>query len=68
MIVSMLRAMLGDAKIFQGCKDYLNDPLLAYKSATTADLQRNMENQMIGVNLTPFFNAWVKWFKTQLYR
>lgn len=59
MIVSMLRAMMGDAKFFQGCRDYLNDPLLAYKSATTADLQRNMENQMIGVDLTPFFNAWV---------
>ena len=59
MIVSMLRAMLGDTKFFQGCRDYLNDPLLAYKSATTADLQRNMENQMIGVDLTPFFNAWV---------
>jgi hypothetical protein len=59
MIVSMLRAMMGDAKFFQGCKDYLNDPLLAYKSATTADLQRNMENQMSGVDLTPFFNAWV---------
>lgn len=59
MIVSMLRDMLGDSKFFQGCKDYLNDPLLAYKSAVTADLQRNMENQLVGVNLTPFFNAWV---------
>ena len=59
MIVSMLRAMMGDAKFFQGCRDYLNDPLLAYKSAVTADLQRNMENQLSGVDLTPFFNAWV---------
>lgn len=59
MIVSMLRAMMGDAKFFQGCRDYLNDPLLAYKSAVTADLQRNLENQLVGVNLTPFFNAWV---------
>ncbi len=59
MIVSMLRAMMGDTKFFQGCRDYLNDPLLAYKSAVTADLQRNMENQLAGINLTPFFNAWV---------
>lgn len=59
MIVSMLRAMMGDAKFFQGCRDYLNDPLLAYKSAVTADLQRNMENQLSSVDLTPFFNAWV---------
>ncbi len=59
MVVSMLRAMMGDTKFFQGCRDYLNDPLLAYKSAVTADLQRNMENQLAGVNLTPFFDAWV---------
>ncbi len=59
MIVSMLRAMMGDAKFFQGCRDFLNDPLLAYKSAVTADLQRNMENQLSGRNLTAFFNAWV---------
>ena len=59
MVVSMLRAMMGDTKFFQGCRDYLSDPLLAYKSAVTADLQRNMENQMAGVDLTPFFDAWV---------
>ncbi len=59
MIVSMLRAMMGDTKFFQGCRDYLNDPLLSFKSAVTADLQRNMENQLPGKNLTPFFDAWV---------
>ena len=59
MVVSMLRAMMGDTKFFQGCRDYLNDPLLAYKSAVTADLQRNMENQLAGINLTPFFDAWI---------
>lgn len=59
MIVSMLRAMMGDVKFFQACRDYLNDPLLAYKSAVTADLQRNLENQLSAVNLTPFFDAWV---------
>ncbi|HMK04597.1 MAG TPA: M1 family aminopeptidase, partial [Ferruginibacter sp.] len=67
MIVSMLRAMMGDAKFFQGCRDYLNDPLLAYKSATSADLQRNLENQLYGVNLTPFFNAWVNGLGTPNY-
>jgi hypothetical protein len=59
MVVSMLRQMMGDTRFFQGCRDYLNDPLLAYKSAVTADLQRNMENQLSGVNLSPFFNAWI---------
>ncbi|HRI23244.1 MAG TPA: M1 family aminopeptidase [Ferruginibacter sp.] len=67
MIVSMLRSLLGDAKFFQGCRDYQADPLLAYKSATTADLQRNMENQMSGVSLTPFFNAWVNGSGTPSY-
>ncbi|HQY11590.1 MAG TPA: M1 family aminopeptidase, partial [Ferruginibacter sp.] len=67
MIVSMLRAMLGDTRFFQGCRDYLSDPLLAYKSATTADLQRNMENQLFGVDLTPFFNAWVNGSGTPSY-
>ena len=59
MIVSMLRAIMGDDKFFQGCRDYLSDPLLAYRSAVTADLQRNMENQMPGADLTSFFAAWV---------
>jgi len=59
--------MLGDTRFFQGCRDYLSDPLLAYKSATTADLQRNMENQLFGVDLTPFFNAWVNGSGTPSY-
>ena len=67
MVVSMLRAMMGDNKFFQGCKDYIADPLLAYKSATTADLQRNMENQMSGVDLTPFFTSWVNGSGTPSY-
>jgi Peptidase family M1 domain/Secretion system C-terminal sorting domain/Peptidase M1 N-terminal domain len=67
MIVSMLRAMMGDARFFEGCRDYLNDPLLAYKSATSADLQRNLENNLNGVNLTPFFNAWVNGSGTPTY-
>ena len=67
MVVSMLRAMLGDTKFFQGCQDYIADPLLAYKSATTADLQRNLENQMSGVDLTPFFTSWVNGSGTPSY-
>ncbi len=67
MIVSMLRAMMGDALFFQGCKDYMADPLLAYKSATTADLQRNLENQLLGVHRTPIFNSWVNGSGTPSY-
>ena len=58
MVVSMLRALMGDTKFFAGCKNYLNDTALAYKSATTADLQRNMEAQF-GENMTNFFTEWI---------
>jgi len=59
MVVSMLRTLLGDAKFFQACENYLNDPLLAYKSATTTDLQNHMQNVVGGFDLTPFFNSFV---------
>lgn len=57
MVAAMLRCLLGDTKFFAGCKNYLNDPLLAYQSATTADLQRNMETQF-GENMSNFFTEW----------
>jgi hypothetical protein len=59
MIVSMLRTLLGDAKFFQACQNYLNDPLLAYSSAITTDLQNHMQNLIGGYDLTPFFNSYV---------
>jgi hypothetical protein len=55
----MLRWKLGDAKFFQGLKNYLNDPKLAYGYARTPDLQRNLE-QVSGQNLTKFFADWYK--------
>lgn len=66
MVVSMLRKLLGDAKFYQACYNYLNDPLLAYKAATTADLQRHFEAQF-GGRLTDFFNNWVYKFGTPAY-
>lgn len=66
MVVSMLRTLLGDTKFFLACKNYLNDTALAYKSATTADLQRHMEAQF-GKSLAPFFNAWIYGFGTPSY-
>jgi aminopeptidase N len=58
MVVSMLRTLLGDTKFFQACRDYLNDPLLAYKAAATPDAERNYENQF-GIDMSHFFNAWI---------
>lgn len=59
MVVSMLRTLLGDTKFFQACKNYLNDPNLAYGSATTADLQAHMEAVIGGFDLSGFFNSFV---------
>jgi len=59
MVVSMLRMLLGDAKFFEACRNYLNDPALAYRSATTNDLRIHMQNAAGGYDLTPFFNSYV---------
>jgi aminopeptidase N len=66
MVVSMLRTLLGDTRFFQACRNYLNDPALAYQAASTADLQRHMEGQF-GASLAPFFNAWIYGFGTPSY-
>lgn len=56
-LVHMLRYKLGDSAFFRGMRQYLSDPLLAYKTARTADLQRNLEAQS-GQNLSEFFKDW----------
>jgi aminopeptidase N len=39
----MLRFTLGDSVFFKAMNQYLNDPLLKNKFATTADFKRNVE-------------------------
>lgn len=58
MVLHMLRFKLGDANFFQGVKNYLNDPALAYNYAKTPDLQAHLES-VSGINLTEFFSDWV---------
>ena len=58
MILEMLRWKLGDAVFYQGIKNYLADPALAYKYATTANLQAHLEAAS-GLSLTEFFNDWI---------
>jgi aminopeptidase N len=58
MVVNMLRFKLGDAVFFQGMKNYLADPNLAFKYAVTPQLQEHLEI-VSGQNLTEFFNDWV---------
>ncbi len=58
MVLHMLRKKLGDAVFFQGLKDYLADPELAYGYAKTEDLIRNMEDAS-GEDLNEFFDDWI---------
>lgn len=59
MIVSMLRTLAGDNLFYQACRNYLNDPALAYRSATTDDLRIHFQNILGGKDLTPFFDSYV---------
>jgi aminopeptidase N len=58
MVLHMLRKKLGDTQFFQGMKDYLANPNLAYNYAKTPDFISNMEAAS-GQNLTEFFNDWI---------
>lgn len=58
MVVHMLRYKLGDANFYQGMKNYLADPNLAYGYAKTADLQAHLE-LVSGQSLSEFFNDWL---------
>ncbi len=58
MVVSMLRKLAGDTKFFQACRNYLNDPALAYKSATTQMLRDQFE-AVVGYDLDAFFTDYI---------
>ncbi|MBJ2173791.1 T9SS type A sorting domain-containing protein [Aureibaculum sp. A20] len=58
MVLHMLRKKLGDTAFFQGMKNYLADPNLAYSYAKTPDFIVNMENAS-GEDLSEFFDDWI---------
>jgi aminopeptidase N len=58
-LLYMLRWKLGDQAFFNGLKQYINDPKLAYGFAKTDDLKRTLE-QVSGQNLSEFFKDWFK--------
>ena len=58
MVLNMLRFKLGDVLFFQGIKNYLADPNLAYNYAITSNLQTHLE-AVYGSSLQEFFNDWV---------
>jgi len=54
----MLRFIMGDTNFFQALRNYLNDPMLAYKYAITPQFQAHLE-AVHGSSLQEFFNDWV---------
>lgn len=58
MVTHMLRFKLGDAAFYQGLRNYLNDPALAYNYAVTPQLQQHLEIAS-GQDLDEFFNDWI---------
>ncbi|MDX9751040.1 MAG: M1 family aminopeptidase [Flavobacteriales bacterium] len=57
MVLHTLRWKVGDAAFFTGCRNYLDDPALAYGSARTSDLQAHLEAAS-GMDLDGFFADW----------
>ncbi|MCL9809643.1 M1 family aminopeptidase [Flavobacterium luminosum] len=58
MVTHMLRYVMGDTNFFQALRNYLNDPMLAYKYAVTPQLQYHLE-AVHGSSLQEFFNDWI---------
>ena len=58
MVLNMLRKKLGDTDFFQGMRNYLDAPNLAYNYAKTEDFKAIMESTS-ALDLTEFFNDWV---------
>ncbi|WCM40986.1 T9SS type A sorting domain-containing protein [Flavobacterium sp. CBA20B-1] len=58
MVVHMLRYVLGDEDFYQGMRNFLNDPAIAYNYAVTTQVQQHLE-AVSGKDLTEFFNDWI---------
>ncbi len=56
-VLHMLRWVCGDGAFFAGCRNYLNDPGLAWGVATTNDLRAHLETAS-GRDLEEFFRDW----------
>lgn len=56
-LLHMLRWTCGDSAFFAGCRNYLNDPTLRFRSALTPQFMAHME-QASGLDLQEFFADW----------
>ncbi len=59
MVVSMLRKLAGDDKFYEACRNYLSDPALSYKAATTNNLKEHFE-AVLNCDLDPFFTDYTQ--------
>jgi len=57
-VVNTLRNYLGDSLFFEAVTAYLNADGIAYNSVSSADM-RDFLTDYTGINMTPFFDAWV---------
>ncbi len=57
-VVNTLRNYLGDSVFFDAIKAYLADDEIAYHSVSSYDM-RDFLTEYTGINMTPFFDAWV---------
>jgi len=57
LLLHQLRWVVGDSAFFEGMRNYMNDPSVAYGYALTPDFQYHMQASS-GMNLTEFFNDW----------
>nr|NQU92534.1 T9SS type A sorting domain-containing protein [Bacteroidota bacterium] len=56
-MLHMIRWVIGDENFFSAVRNYLNDPMLAYRFATTNDAKAHFES-VSGIDLTEFFADW----------
>lgn len=56
-LLIMLRGIMGDELFFQACREYINDPDLAFGYVRTADFKAHLE-AVSGKDFTEFFDNW----------
>ena len=57
-VLVMLRHIMGDSLFFEACRNYLNDPELAFGYVRTADFRRHLE-AVSARDFSEFFQKWI---------
>ena len=56
-LLHQIRWIIGDEAFYTAVRNYLNDPMLAYRFATTQDIKAHFES-VSGIDLTEYFADW----------